>query len=775
MREVNEIKMTIFPGERRKKEASKKARIGGNEVLWRSVGLFLARAVPMTGLAPFGVSFLAMERKPSLGMGLSLLFTALGYLSLGQGAQLRYIAVCLGYVGILLCRRKKEEPATMQAAGIVGVLTFLFGLLTRVRGPFSVGQILFAMIDGGLVMLGVLVFDQGRRFLKEKDCFSRMPTNEEKRCLFLMTGIVLLSFQGLPLSDAFSLANLVGLFLLGAATISGGLLVGTVAGLGLGILLGMNGELLSVMAAYGGCGLVCGSCARYGKYVVACGLAMSGLFFGYYAEVFPFYEVLLGAGALLFVPQGGYEALQRFTNFSAQPAENPYKERVNAKLSRSAASFHALAEAFARLAEPKKQVDKQEVAVLFDTVADRVCRDCSRVGECWETEHRATHTTMLHFLEIMEQKGQLKEKDVMEGFAGHCLRVGRLVSECNRLFEIYKLNQAWQNKLCENRALAGEQFRGIGEILQRMKSQLEQELSLDTLAAEEIRCRLEKQGVIAREVQVSQGIDGARKVQLQHKSKDKEEAEAIVPGILRGVLGSVFVPSASPVTEKGRMQTVTYYQAPRHYVEIGVAAAGKWEENGDSHLTQRLQGRKFLAVISDGMGTGPRAGQESGAIVSLLEQFMDAGFEREVAVGLINSLMVMKSAREAFATVDLCMIDLDTGEAEFVKNGAEPSYIKRKNNTETIRAASLPVGLLSGVEVEAFAHKLNVGDTIVMVSDGLVPHNGSEGWLRQAVEQAADGIPVQELADQIMEKAELLQEGKPEDDRTVLVLRLSKA
>jgi stage II sporulation protein E len=120
------------------------------------------------------------------------------------------------------------------------------------------------------------------------------------------------------------------------------------------------------------------------------------------------------------------------------------------------------------------------------------------------------------------------------------------------------------------------------------------------------------------------------------------------------------------------------------------------------------------------------------------------------------------------------MIDLYTGETEFIKNGAEPSYIKRKQITETIRAASLPVGVLTGVEAESFAHRLESGDTIVMVSDGLELRESGESWILHTLERFPENISAQELADGIMQHSRDLKGGKADDDMTVLVLRLLK-
>ncbi len=135
-----------------------------------------------------------------------------------------------------------------------------------------------------------------------------------------------------------------------------------------------------------------------------------------------------------------------------------------------------------------------------------------------------------------------------------------------------------------------------------------------------------------------------------------------------------------------------FTQPEGYMIESGMASDCFSEENGDSSVTRYLSEGKFAAALSDGMGTGHRASRDSTATVRLLGDFLEAGFDRTVAVRLVNSIMVMKSADEAFATIDMCVVDLYSGETEFI-NGAEPSYIKRGSDVEQSAALLFPLGL----------------------------------------------------------------------------------
>ena len=93
-----------------------------------------------------------------------------------------------------------------------------------------------------------------------------------------------------------------------------------------------------------------------------------------------------------------------------------------------------------------------------------------------------------------------------------------------------------------------------------------------------------------------------------------------------------------------------------------------------------------MIALSDGMGSGSEAGEESRTGIELLERFSELGFKRETALSLINSALVMENDRETFATLDICCIDLYTGRAEFIKNGAAATYVLRDVTAKAIRS-----------------------------------------------------------------------------------------
>lgn len=777
MRELNErthADIVIIP--QQKRESKKNSALSLKEILLRAIGFLAARAVPLPGIAPFGIAFLSTERRCSFGSMITFAAVILGYLSLGDWYCLRYLGATAVILGCLLCMEKPEKLSARSMALLSAGALFLFHALAMLWNGFTLWGIFLLLIDSAMTALGVMMFDRCKTLFAHKNKEETTPSDDEILSVWLLSGVSLLSLQNLWGTEWFSVSHVGGFFLLGILALSGGLRAATLGGPIIGALVGMHGDFLAILATFSLSGLLAGSVGKFHRYATLGVLAVSGTFFTAYilgnnAPILRYLESVLGAGLLLLFPDSFFQKAKSFIPDSCNVVSGHQddREQLTERLSLAAESFRTLSHTFVEISDKEEQEDTREIAALFDVAASHVCRTCSKANECWKRNFNTTYQTLLQLLNRLERKGAVRKLDVDPFFSDRCLKLDAFLTEINRLYEIHKINQVWKQKLCENRLLAGEQFQGVADILDRMSKDFSKDMDTNTTLRIQLSKALEAQGLPTKDISLSRETDGRQTVHIRFLHPVANE-NALILSLLQQTLGKTFI----PIQESNGL-SLLFQETPSLMVEAGTASSQKEEECGDAHGLNQLQRGKYIASLSDGMGTGSRASRESNATITLLNAFLDAGFDKTVAVKLINSVMVMKSAKEAFATLDLCMIDLYSGEVEFIKNGAEPSYIKRENGTETVRSASLPVGVLSGVEVESFAHRLNSGDTIVMVSDGLSLKESGGDWLRHVIDSSSINIPPQQLADEILAKALSLKDGEADDDMTVLVLRLNKA
>lgn len=191
-----------------------------------------------------------------------------------------------------------------------------------------------------------------------------------------------------------------------------------------------------------------------------------------------------------------------------------------------------------------------------------------------------------------------------------------------------------------------------------------------------------------------------------------------------------------------------------------------------------LPGGKQGIALSDGMGSGEDAFRESSMVVEMLEELLGAGFPVKTAVQMMNTALVIGREEVRFCTVDVALFDLYEGACEFVKAGAAATFLKRQGEVEIIRSATLPIGVLQDIEIDTETRRLESGDYVIMVTDGVMDAlpAGEQDVLMCTFIQDTDILNPRELAHHILGRVLEWSGEVPLDDMTVLVAGLwSKA
>ncbi len=195
------------------------------------------------------------------------------------------------------------------------------------------------------------------------------------------------------------------------------------------------------------------------------------------------------------------------------------------------------------------------------------------------------------------------------------------------------------------------------------------------------------------------------------------------------------------------------------------------EVSGDTACSFESKEMFAYGLISDGMGSGIEAKRTSEFVTSFLKTALELGDFYTPVIHMLNSA-VRRNREECGATVDLFAFDLINGEASFIKSGAAPSFVKRGGSLFRIKSETMPLGFIGQVDAEKTAVKVSAGDYIIMLSDGVCQIGEEVPWL---IEFLSGEVPddLQGYASLIIEKAK--QNGKGEDDMTVLLLKIGNA
>ena len=112
-----------------------------------------------------------------------------------------------------------------------------------------------------------------------------------------------------------------------------------------------------------------------------------------------------------------------------------------------------------------------------------------------------------------------------------------------------------------------------------------------------------------------------------------------------------------------------------------------------------------------------------------------------------------------------------TAEASFIKSGAAPSFIVRGKAVHRLQVGSAPIGIIRTVQTQATPFLLKEGDTVVMISDGILQNDPECEWLSEYLTGAGELTP-EEIVYKICLHA---SEADTHDDCSAVALRILSA
>ena len=165
----------------------------------------------------------------------------------------------------------------------------------------------------------------------------------------------------------------------------------------------------------------------------------------------------------------------------------------------------------------------------------------------------------------------------------------------------------------------------------------------------------------------------------------------------------------------------------RNYkLEHGVAYVGKNGSpiSGDSYLYENFQNGTTLIAISDGMGNGKLAQAESSLALKVLKCLLNFDVTVLDAICTLADLKQQTNTEERFFSLDLCLVDKENMKAHFYKQAATTTFLLRDINVSRIEMSGLPIGAVKASEIDQTSIDLQIGDIIIMCSDGIIDSFG---------------------------------------------------
>lgn len=448
---------------------------------------------------------------------------------------------------------------------------------------------------------------------------------------------------------------------------------------------------------------------------------------------------------------------------------NRNREILQRRLSNLGEVFFDMNVVFRRLI--KKEASEEEAKeMLFEELKKSICYGCAEQKHCHRTFSDDTKKVFIQLISIALERGKITLLDLPSYLASRCGKANFLISEINTLTKQYKSYRQLVGNIDTSKLLISDQLEGVSFLMKTLASEVDTMISLSPEREEKIKEELSSNNIICTDAIIYEKDAHTTMATLvvREEDSDKLKLQKVTSKICAH---SMAIYSVYP-TERAGLVSVNLKSAPRFDCIFGLAQRCKSgsEISGDRHSIERLDGDKFIFAICDGMGSGEKAGEKAETAVGLIENFYKAGFDSELILSSVNKLLNLERD-EIFSSIDICVVDLKTGLADFVKMGSASSYIRGQDGCQIIECSALPVGVLDNAKAVTKKVVLKDKDYIILCSDGVNDAFESDGHFKDFLLSIRTQNP-QEQADQILQKAIGVNNGYAVDDMTVIVVKI---
>lgn len=301
----------------------------------------------------------------------------------------------------------------------------------------------------------------------------------------------------------------------------------------------------------------------------------------------------------------------------------------------------------------------------------------------------------------------------------HCLKPSNFISESLLQRTYFEANKQQEHEIKKLKEILIENMDGISKLVRVIKNDFEKETGLIYSGIEKhISLLLERKKLDPIFVNYIREDLSQPIIEIGVKDVSKHEVETTIKELLERELQTPLdIIKLTEMTYENYMR-VTYVGVNRYFVTYGVAQLSKDEFCcGDSQAYFQYKDEKYF-LISDGMGSGYKAKEESKSTIASFQKIIETGVNPKTAIKTINSILKLRHKEDFFSTLDILKIHESNGKASITKTCAPSTFYYHNNMIQEIDSYSLPVGIVDEVEAYDYVFKIEKNDILVMSSDG---------------------------------------------------------
>lgn len=758
-------------------------------------------------IAPFGLAMFAAICSNGIPMGIVYLLMIIGtFIGFGAPTTLTFILTTLAFVTMIIIFKPNYEEKDRNEKRKLGKYIFIATLVVQavqmIFKGFLVYDLLASILMATTVYIFYKIFTNSIILIKELD-IKQAFSIEEVIGASLMLSIALSAFGNLSIFGL-QIKNVLNILIVLVLGWKNGILIGATSGITIGAVLGIIGTgSPEMIASYALSGMIAGIFSKLGKIGVIIGFIIGNTLLTYATngntvEIIYFKEILVASLGLLLVPKNIEINISEFfpkdkflpTGASYRLEEN--KDTIQ-KLNTVSETIQEISSAYTNedkknkemfIEELNKNLTGMEDNILYEDIANTDTEIADNIFSELNQNEKIDDEKLIEIFE--NHNNYLIGFDDEEANSNVKTDISNVVETINNSYKMSKINFICNQKINENKKTLSHQLSGVSKVIDSLAKDIDETTKEEFKEEKEkIKIMCKQKNIELLDINIKQEQNKRYIINIYIEPCKKEERKECsikkIEEILSKVLEEEIVIQKENCAKKLEQNICKqiYVSKDRYSLQIGMARAKKDDSpvSGDTSIKTKLDDGKYLIAISDGMGSGPEARKSSKIAIKMLERLLTNGFDKDSSLELINSTINLNTEEDMYATLDVAIFDLYSGNVEFIKNGACPTYVKNSKAVQLIKSLSLPAGILENIDLIVHDRDIEENDIFVMCSDGIIESNNEyqnkELWVKNILEELITDN-VQKIADIILKESIDNGFGKAKDDMTIIVIKVKK-
>lgn len=476
-----------------------------------------------------------------------------------------------------------------------------------------------------------------------------------------------------------------------------------------------------------------------------------------------FAELAAAGAAYILIPQ-------RKTSEDCGMTENTAALMMRERLNFAAGALSGVNTGLEAAADTLERRYTESLPQVADKAADKVCRSCPNNMVCWGQKYELFHREFDRLVKVLRSGGELSMQSLSPMAAAECVNRDGVIRGVRKAYEQYLAVSGEQQRIRELRRIYSGQLFSLSGILADMGAAAGRIRTGSRIAERRAEKVLRECGLTDTAAFINITKGGRIRLEAYGSGELSTDREYLGELLIRAVGKELDLPEVS--TSGGRVR-ITASQRAKMSAEIGACqlCRGKNRICGDCFDSFTDPTGALYVILSDGMGSGSRARIDSALACSMASRLIKSGISLSAALEVVNTSLMVKSSDESYATLDICRLDLNTGECVIYKAGAAASYIKCSDRLLRASVSSAPTGTGGRITVPAQKFHVSAGDMIIMTTDGA---SLDEEWLGRELSRETDGKRTpQELSECIARTARGAENGR-EDDISIIAVSVGR-